>query len=593
MRPKLRTHVYRSASKNGVYVRGITGAIQLRGENLEPLVEDLAARLDGTRSWRQLTRDLSPAYRKVYRHLLDAFMEQGFVTDLDRDKPHTLSSSEQAEYQDVIQYLGEWADSAEHRFEVFRRAPVLVVGSGLTLTAALRALIQSGASHVDYAGLAEPSDADLRGHLLAPHRQRSTALRELAAAVITPAAIAGMYGAVLYAGALDDPRLESIAVACGDAGVPLLAGGMTASGALLLPLIRPDGPVCWACVRRALELHAVALAAPPEDWPTLEVLAGCKLVHEWLIFTTGAGQADVAAHLVRIDQESLGESLHRALPLPGCPVCAGGHEHFAAFTWADCVDPLTGYLSQLDPLGDEQLPLARCTAVLPAGARIVQAAMGLEEARERALFTGLEAFLSSQLDQRESAAFALGRTMAEWGGRGALRWLESQAAGQLGNERWRRLTLGPGADTEDHRHLKALRLWYNLRTELVGLETAAGVLVAVITDSRLLALRAGISWAHAAHETLLAALHAAQGGWHGDEWPAAAPADSDPVTVDEPGGGVPDWEAWWHEHGHAFAAMPVQLPAPLMSTSCGGWVTGNPGNQLLHDNKLQAPALVR
>jgi hypothetical protein len=568
MRPKLRDHVYRLETDEGVMFRGISGTIHLRGERIGPWVEQIVPLLDGVLTKAQILRRLPKDHHPLFKQVLTALIEQGFVYDRDQDRPHTLTEVERSQYRTVIDYLGEWTQDAEARFEQFRRAPVLAVGSGHTFAAAVRGLVQSGVERIDLVSL---GPVDVLNHLLTPYGSCSVTIR-----LLTEAEWAGMhdldYGMVLYVGPLDAPYLPFLAHACRAGGRPLLIAGVSSAGGFLFPLLRPGGPICFSCLTQMLRHHRIDWDGNGGQSPTLQVLVGAKVSYEWLLMKTGARASKVIDHLIRIDAKSLQESSHQLFPLPGCDDCPipldGSVESL--------IDPVTGYLDQVDPQGMSQLPLAQVAAILPAGlgaGSVVVVAGALDEvtARERALLDGLESSLSLQMGERKPGCFSIGRTAAEWRGRGAMQVVLGQIHHLVADGRWRPtpVTIGANLEAETHRNLKALRLWYSVPVTLVGQELEVAIVVGVLHGEQVLALRAGLTWAHAVHEGITAALQALQNG----EPPLGLPPvrlQSGPVHhVDQPTGRDPDWERWAKDRAHLLDARPVSgLPGSLL----GGWV---------------------
>jgi hypothetical protein len=568
MRPKLRDHVYRLETDEGVVFRGIAGTIHLRGEQIGPWVERIMPLLDGVLTKRQILRRLPNDHHPLFNQVLTAMIEQGFVYDLDLDRPHTLTEVEKAQYRSVIDYVGEWTQDADARFEQFRRAPVLAVGSGHTFAAVVRGLVQSGVERIDLVSL---GPVDVLNHLLTPYGSWSTTMRLLSAD-----AWAGSndqdYGVVLYAGPLDAPDLPLLADACRAAGRPLLIAGVSSAGGFLFPLLRPGGPICFSCLTQMLVQHRIDWDGNGGQSPTLQVLVGAKVSYEWLLIKTGARVSKVNDHLIRFDAKSLQESSHRVFPLPGCDHCP----HAEDSSVESLIDPVTGYLDQVDPQGMSQLPLAQVAARLPAGlgaGNVVVVASALDQvvARERALLDGLERSLSLQVGGRKPGCFSIGRTDAQWRGRGAMQVVLGQIHHLVADGTWRpaQVTIGANVDAETHRNLKAVRLWYSVPVTLVGQELDAAVVVGVLHGEQVLALRAGLTWAHAVHEGITAALRALQNG----EPPLGLPPvrlQSAPVHhVDQPTGTHPDWERWANDRAHLVDVRPVSgLPGSLL----GGWV---------------------
>lgn len=573
--PKIRNHVFHIALDQGVYFEGFTGAFLLKGEELWPWVEFLADHLDGTRSWREIVKGLPPAHRKVLRTIVKALIEHGFAYNAAHDLPHNLSPREVDHYQGVIQYLGEFAPSAEQRFEALRRAPVLLVGSGLCLSAAIRAALQIGAAHVDFADLA--GDPQLTRHFLRPYEEWPARVTELQPGQVLEGLVNGPYRAVLFAGPLDHPFLSPLTERCQLLGTLLLIGGVTQDGGILLPTLHPDGPACWGCLTRTLTSHGVDLAAYDES-PALLTLTASRLVYEWMLWTTEIKPPAIRSALVLIHRETLADTTHRVLPHPNCTLCGQHLMGFGVEALDSLVDPFTGYLHKVDPEELDQVPLAQCAAYLPPAlgeSRIVVAATDARQARERAVFAGLERFLTRHLTlSRDHTDAAVGRSTAEWVGRAVLRAAEHKLAEEARRGTWTPipLTLGPNTCAASHRLHKALRILYGLSVDLYGCKTPWGGAAGVSSEGRWLSIRAGVDLAHAVHEALVAAAASAM---RREEAVAEClhVGTAERVMVNVADGDSPDWQTWFDTNGHPLMANAVSLPGSVSTVLCGGRVS--------------------
>jgi ribosomal protein S12 methylthiotransferase accessory factor len=194
--------------------------------------------------------------------------------------------------------------------------------------------------------------------------------------VLDPAA--SLTKADLAVGIRDDVNeraLHAFTRSAFDAGVPALCVQLRQIDVLIGPLTLPGRPGCGNC---ALErLRAASATADPRSRESrtphqLAWAAGSAVVREArAIIGNGPEQSQLLDHVLAIDSETLGESLHKVIPLPECTTCGGA----AAFppvrqealrltpedspevvlgALAGWVDLLTGVISNLylEPAGD-------------------------------------------------------------------------------------------------------------------------------------------------------------------------------------------------------------------------------------------------
>jgi hypothetical protein len=162
MRPRLKAGVFFAPNTNGdgAVVSSGGEVVTLRGAATYGWLEKLAPRLTGDHTLGQLTAVLPPAKAAMVERLVAALHEAKLVRDAAADEPHTLSADELRKYAAEIGFIEAYADSPESRFQRFRTARVLAVGTGPVLAAAVEAGERAGMRGITVAGSVDASRVD-------------------------------------------------------------------------------------------------------------------------------------------------------------------------------------------------------------------------------------------------------------------------------------------------------------------------------------------------------------------------------------------------------------------------------------------------
>ena len=70
--------------------------------------------------------------------------KNGFVRDVSQDSPHQLKAIVLEKYASQIEFIENFVDSGAYRFQEYRQAKVLAIGSGPFMVSLVSALIESG-----------------------------------------------------------------------------------------------------------------------------------------------------------------------------------------------------------------------------------------------------------------------------------------------------------------------------------------------------------------------------------------------------------------------------------------------------------------
>ena len=130
--------------KGGVYFRNNLSSFRMEGNTIYQWIEKLIPMFNGEKTLEDLTGGLTTPYRNRVYEIGETLYKNGFVRDVSKDTPHQLNSSVLEKYASQIEFIENFAESGAYRFQKYRQAKVLAVGSGPFLLSLVSALIESG-----------------------------------------------------------------------------------------------------------------------------------------------------------------------------------------------------------------------------------------------------------------------------------------------------------------------------------------------------------------------------------------------------------------------------------------------------------------
>lgn len=94
------------------------------------MVEKLLPMFTGEYTLGDLTNGLPEPYRERVYEIAETLYRNEFVRDVSQDLPHQLAEKVLNMYASQIEFLDSFGDSGAYRFQTYRQAKVLAVGSG-------------------------------------------------------------------------------------------------------------------------------------------------------------------------------------------------------------------------------------------------------------------------------------------------------------------------------------------------------------------------------------------------------------------------------------------------------------------------------
>ncbi|WP_461610905.1 putative thiazole-containing bacteriocin maturation protein [Cytobacillus kochii] len=130
--------------KGGVYFRNNASSFWMDGGTIYQWIEKLIPMFNGNHTLEELTAGLTTPYRNRVYEIGEALLTKGYVRDTSQDQSHQLPASVLEKYASQIEFIESFVDSGAYRFQTYRQAKVLVMGSGSLFVSLTSALLESG-----------------------------------------------------------------------------------------------------------------------------------------------------------------------------------------------------------------------------------------------------------------------------------------------------------------------------------------------------------------------------------------------------------------------------------------------------------------
>lgn len=513
--PSMRLKVKRDTfffpdTNSGVYFRNNLSSFRMEGSTIDQWVEKLIPMFNGEYSLRDLTDGLPSSYRDRVYEIAEVLYRNGFVRDVSQDRPHQLADQILKKFTSQIEFLDSFGDSGAYRFQAYRQAKVLAVGSGPILVSLVSALIESGLPkfHVlitdsvqtnrsrlmELVEHARKTDPEVAVEEVILQKDGMSSWREIMQA----------YHSILYVSQeVDIEELRVLHTICKEESKVFIPAICLQQVGMAGPLVRPNSTGCWESAWR--RMHQSVLSKD-EQFNASSSTAGAMLanviVFELFKEMTRMSESEQFHQFFLLNLDTMEGNWHSFMP----------HPLVAGLESVECVQDLNlrleQDLSKVDPSrlflyfsqltsaetgifhvweeGDlKQLPLAQCRVQAvdllsegPAGLlpEIIATGLTHKEARKEAGLAGIEAYMlrmtellgtnfslpqeagGSLVDLKEFVGVGAGETVAEGVGRGLQKCLEKELSKQLVDQKYSvsRAHLGEIEDEYCRFYLQAL-----------------------------------------------------------------------------------------------------------------------------------------
>lgn len=429
MRLKVKRDTFFLSNPNGgVYFRNNLGSFRMEGRMIDQWIEKLVPMFNGEHTLEDLTDGLPDQYRNRVFEIAEVLYQNGFVTDVSQSLPHQLPDEILKKYASQIEFLDSFGDSGAYRFQSYRQANVLAVGSGPFFVSLVKALFESGLPrfHVLVTG-SVPTNRQRLVELEA-HARKTDPEVALEEVTLQTEGVSSWYElvqpfhAILYVSQESNAEeLRALHAVCRKEKKVLLPALCLQQVGMAGPLVHPDYEGCWESAFR--RLHQSALCKDPQ-LHTFSFTAGAMLsnviVFELFKTITGVTESELKNNIFLLNLETLEGNFHSFLPHPlviGCLRTERVKDFDLLLERSLGLSDLDGLLPYFSQLTSEvsgifhiweegdlkQLPLAQCriqavdslsegsAELLP---EIVCAGLTHKEARREAGLAGIEAYVS-------------------------------------------------------------------------------------------------------------------------------------------------------------------------------------------------------
>ena len=452
---------------SGVFFRNNVSSFRMEGSMIDQWVEKLIPMFNGGYTLEYLTNDLPVAYRERVFEIAEALYRNGFVRDVSQDRSHQLNEQVLKKYASQIEFVDNLIDSGAFRFQTYRQAKVLAVGSGPFFVSLVASLLDSGLPKFHM--LITDSVQTNRQRLmeLVEHARKTDSEVEIEEVTLNMQGessweeILKPFDYILYVsenGDVEELRLLH-RISRKEKKVFLPAICLEQTG-LAGPLVHPDTEESWESAYRSIHKSTLIKDQPCSTFsPTAGAMLANVIVFELFKDVTSVSEKEQKNQFFLLDLETLEGNWHSFMPHPLVTEQTSSRLvediDMKLAQGTDRGDPgklllsfnhLTSRVSGIFHIWEEgdlkQLPLAQCRVqtVNPLSegpaellGDIVCTGMTHEEARMEAGLSGIEAYVSQivgSLDLPPEVEIGAGETFAE----SVCRGLQSSLAEELINQ---------------------------------------------------------------------------------------------------------------------------------------------------------------
>jgi putative thiazole-containing bacteriocin maturation protein len=526
MNPSMRLKVKRDTfflpdPNRGVFFRNNVSSFRMEGSMIDQWVEKLIPMFNGEYTLEYLTNGLPAAYRDRVFEIAEALYRNGFVRDVSQDRQHQLKEQVLKKYASQIEFVDNLLDSGGFRFQNYRQAKVLAVGSGPFFVSLVASLLDSGLPKfqtfitdsvqtnrqrlMELVAHARRTDSDVEIEEITLNNEGESSWEE----IVKP------FDYILYVSEKGDvEELRLLHKASKEGKKVFLPAICLEQAGLAGPIVLPDSEVCWESAWR--RIHQSALSRDQKFLTSsatpLAMLANV-IVFELFKDVTGVSEKEPKNQLFLLDLETLEGNWHSFMPHPLVSGqtssrlledidmrLAQGTERGDPGKLLLSFNHLTSKVSGIFHIWEEgdlnQLPLAQCRvqpvnplAEGPADllGEIVCTGLTHEEARREAGLTGIENYVShlaEYLDLPPEVEVGAGDTFSESVCRGLQRFLDEELIKQSLEEEYSVLPVQLGTVEDKHcqYYLQALKTLRGAPTIGIGKEVSGFPVVWIGTN---------------------------------------------------------------------------------------------------------------
>lgn len=413
---------------SGVYFRNNLCSFRIEGRQIDQWIEKLIPMFNGEHTLEDLTDGLPNQYRVQVYKIAEMLYENGFVRDVSQDRPHKLPDEVLKKHASQIELLENLSGSGAYRFQSYRQAKVLAVGSGSFFVSLVASLLKSGLPKFHM--LITDSMPTNRQRLLelSVHARKTDPEVSLEEATLHKGSInfwrdvVQPFDWILYVSQEGDiNELRNLHAVCREEKKVLLPAMVLKQVGIAGPMVHPDSEGCWESAWRRIHQSALYKESQLDTISsTIGAILANVIVFELLKTVSGVTQLERNNKFFLLDQETLEGNWHSFIPHPLVSRrltaekvqnldllfqrSSGRSESSGLLPYFNLLTSAESGIFHIWEEGDlKQLPLAQCRVqaadplsegpaeLLPD---IVCTGLTHEEARREAGLSGIEAYVS-------------------------------------------------------------------------------------------------------------------------------------------------------------------------------------------------------
>ncbi|MCH5584458.1 hypothetical protein MK805_05685 [Shimazuella sp. AN120528] len=426
--------------EGGIYFRNHRHSFRMQGSNVYQWMEKLIPMFDGTHTMHAITKGLPDTHQQRIYEFSNLLLQEGFVRDVSKDKPHSLSEKIIKRYQSQIDYLDHHVGSGAYHFEKYRHENLLVIGHGSFLTSLISSLIESGLQKIALF-LTDKSNTNLE-RINYLETDSSVNITDITPSEIQPwSKMIQPYGSVLFAGKeTDTEQIINLATLCKQENKHFIPAVTYQNTGMVGPII--DWESAWRRLAKTTD-HS-----NKEINPTAISILANLLAFRWFQLVNGVMPVE-KRQVFLLDMQTLEGKWHSFFSHPLLHKANKTIKPLASTEWLSpspiinvqsvfthITSEATGIFRSFGPENLLQLPLSQCLVKIADPLEqektisIICSALTHLEARHEAGLRGLEAYASRLFpeiahDLKEKAAIGAGATRQEAICRAFLKYLEA------------------------------------------------------------------------------------------------------------------------------------------------------------------------
>jgi putative thiazole-containing bacteriocin maturation protein len=329
LNPSMRLKVKRDTfflpdQNSGVYFRNNKSSFRMEGNSIIQWVEKLLPMFNGGNTLGNLTDGLPGPYRDRVYEIAEVLYRNGFVRDVSQDRPHQLEEEVHKNQASQIEFVDSFVDSGAYRFQVYRHAKVLAVGSGPFFVSLVSSLIESGLAKLQVLITETVPTNKQRLMELVAHARKTDPVVAIEEVTLQKEGVSSWreivqpFDSILYVSQEGDvEELRVLHKACREEKKVFLPAICLQRLGLAGPLVHPDNEGCWESAWRRVHQSALGKDQP---FPSFSSTAGAMLanviVFELFKEVTGVTQLEQKNQFFLLDLETLEGNWHPFMPHP-------------------------------------------------------------------------------------------------------------------------------------------------------------------------------------------------------------------------------------------------------------------------------------